>query len=870
MCYFREELQVSDTKLMQLNCSCSDLEMMWVMISHKSRRDIVVVNVYRPPQGDYKEASKLLNNAFTKANLKDNTDIFLMGDFNIDWKDNRSSAKKELEFLTGSLGLSPLIRNSTRYGVRQGMLSKSCIDLIFSNSNNIAEARVLDLNLSDHLAVYVRRKMARVKYAKVTFTGRSYRNFDKEQFQVQLLNHDWDDYYNAQNPSEAWGLLENTIRELLNESCPHNSFRVKEEVDPWISNELLEEIKDKNSLLKRARRTGKVEDWIEAKRARNEVGSRIRREKMEFLTEQQREFAGDPKKFWKSVSKLVPNKKGNSGKINLTDETNKKQIDEADTADYINNFFSTIGEKLAENFTDHWQFFDKIQDESCEPLSTDFQQVMKLCKEINTCKSSGIEDISTRVFKHAFMVLIPQLVYLFNLSFSTGLFPDSWKRATVIPLFKGGDRAKVGNYRPVSLLPLPGKIIEKIVHNRLSAFLENRNILSNYQSGFRKGFSNVSSVADFTDAIFSGINEQETTMAVFIDLRKAFDTVNHEILCRKLCFYGINSMTLDWCKNYLANRTQTTLANNNRSVPANVSCGVPQGSVLGPLFFILYINDMQNALGSINLSLYADDTVLYVTGKNLGEMKINLEFSLKLFEGWCRANKLTLNPAKTKMVNFGTRHYVKKAKDVKVTLSNAELQVVPTYKYLGVTLDSTLSLQTHLKNVTNTVIHKLSILCKVRRYLTEKAAISVYKSMILPYFDYCDIIYDASNKGQLDRLQRLQNKCLKVCMRLERRHETENVHVRAHLPRLGVRREAHLCNFMFKRKEAGKHLNTRNVRTRLHDAPVFDLGAPNNETYKRSVKYKGARTWNSLPADVRNINSYEHFKAHQKRNMFVH
>ena len=250
-------------------------------------------------------------------------------------------------------------------------------------------------------------------------------------------------------------------------------------------------------------------------------------------------------------------------------------------------------------------------------------------------------------------------------------------------------------------------------------------------------------------------------------------------------------------------------------------------------------------------------------------MKLNLEFSLKLFDGWCRANKLTLNPAKTKMMTFGTRYFVKKARNVKVALGNAELQVVPTYKYLGMTLDSTLSLQTHLKNVINTVIHKLTILCKIRCYLTEETAISIYKSMILPYFDYCDVIYSASNKGQLEKLQRLQNKCLKVCMRLERRHATEDVHTRARLPKLGVRREAHLCNFMFKRKEAGKFLNVSNVRTRLHDAPVFDLGAPNNEAYKRSVKYAGATTWNSLPTEVRNIKTYELFKSHQKRNMFV-
>ena len=201
----------------------------------------------------------------------------------------------------------------------------------------------------------------------------------------------------------------------------------------------------------------------------------------------------------------------------------------------------------------------------------------------------GIHDIAAKIFKHAFMVLVPQLVYLFNLSFTMGVFPEAWKKATVIPLFKGGDRSDVGNFSPVSLLPLPGKLIAKIVHNKISVFFNALNVLSDCQSGFRKGYSMVSCVADFTDAIFTGMNEGEVTMAVFVDLRKAFDTVNHKILRKKLAFYGIRDKHIDWCENYLTGRSQTTLANNNRSVPARVSCGVPQGSVLGPLFFIMYI-----------------------------------------------------------------------------------------------------------------------------------------------------------------------------------------------------------------------------------------------------------------------------------------
>ena len=164
---------------------------------------------------------------------------------------------------------------------------------------------------------------------------------------------------------------------------------------------------------------------------------------------------------------------------------------------------------------------------------------------------------------------------MFNLSFEVGIFPSNWKKATVIPLFKSGDRDNVGNYRPISLLPLPGKLIEKIVHHKLSTFLETKDILSEKQSGFRKGFSTVSAVADLTDDLFCAINNNELSLAVFVDLRKAFDTVSHSILCRKAEKYGVRGDVLNWCRNYLSGRSQCTLANNMRSNYCDISCGVP-------------------------------------------------------------------------------------------------------------------------------------------------------------------------------------------------------------------------------------------------------------------------------------------------------
>ena len=253
------------------------------------------------------------------------------------------------------------------------------------------------------------------------------------------------------------------------------------------------------------------------------------------------------------------------------------------------------------------------------------------------------------------MVLIPQLVYLFNLSFDSSCFPESWKTATVIPLFKGGDRTSVGHYRPILLLPLLGKLIEKIAHKRISTFLETNGVLSDKQNGFRKGFSTASAVAEFTDDMFLATNNGETILAVFVDLRKAFDTVNHDILCNKLQVYGIRGGVLDWCAHYLSGRSQRTLANNVKSDKCELSFGVPQGSVLGPLFFILYVNNVEKCLDNVKVQLHADDTIIFSSGRNLDLLTKHLHSNLCKFVKWCNSNKLTLNQSKTKMVTFGTR-----------------------------------------------------------------------------------------------------------------------------------------------------------------------------------------------------------------------
>ena len=805
ICYVKSGLVMDEFSYAHLNKSSRDIEMQWVSLDIKNMRKIVIVNVYRPPQGDYKSACRAIHNAISDANLKDNAEIFLLGDFNINMLDKKSPMMKELEVTTSFWGLKAFITDCTRFGFLEGELKGSCIDNIFTNSDIIAEAKILDWNFSDHLPVMVKRKRAKAVRTKVTFKGRSYRNYVREDLQSTLLDENWDQFYGSEDPELCWDILESKIRLYLDKTCIQKLFRVNEIRDPWVTNEILEEIKDKDSLLRIAKRTGKPEDWVGAKLARNRVGRLVEQAKADFLKEQQVELEDDPKKFWRLVKSIVPGKKIGKSKITLIDRekvSGGENVADSQTADFINSFFSNIGPKLAKNHNEPWEFFGDNQNGqgldgvACQNFVTEYGEVLKLCKDIKVSKSSGFEDISTKVFKDAFSVLIPQLVYLFNLSFDRGVFPERWKQATIIPLYKGGDKTEVGNYRPVSLLPLPGKLIERVAHGKMSAFLEAHGIITAKQGGFRKGFSTASTIVDITNILFSNINNGLTSLAAFVDLRKAFDTVNHKILEKKLERYGINGPNLRWCENYLLDRTQKSLVNGVLSSSRKITCGVPQGSVLGPLFFILYVNDLQHAVMDSQIQLYADDTVIFTSGDTPEEAERKLQPSLDLFSHWCHVNKLSINTGKTKLMVFGTRHKVKKARMVRLSLEDAPLQIVPTYKYLGFTLDSTLSFNYQVKCVANIVSYKANLLAKIRKFLNEDVALRIYKSMILPYFDYGDIIYNSASQEGLDKLQRLQNRCLKICKRLDVRFETRELHMVTKVPKLEFRRKAHVNNFM--------------------------------------------------------------------------
>ena len=859
--YIKKDIIHSCEKYSYLNESSKNIESQWISLNQPNMREIIIVNIYRPPQGNIKEFCEKLNDDLLNFDSVKKREFYFMGDFNVNTLDKSDENSKELNSLFTGFGFKSFIHETTRYGDKKD----NCIDNIYSNSDIIKNAGTLNWNFSDHQAVFVHRKKTMVKKTHASFVGRSYKNYDKNEFQEKLRELPWNDFFGIEDPNICWSILIDKILSILDEFCPEKHHKIFSYREPWMNKDIMEFIIDKDKALKTAKKSNIDDDWKYARMLRNNVGSLIDSAKKNFLNDEFISSKNDPKKFWRNINTVLPNSKRNEKSKILLKNNSGENIDEIRTADYINEFFSNIGPNLAKDFNSEWEYFGKESELEISDIKINKIEVIKYIKDIDLTKSSGIEKISSKCLKDALLALSAQLIHIFEMSIKHCIFPKTWKIATIVPLFKSGKKTDVSNYRPVSLLPIPGKILEKIIHGDVANFLENNKLLCDKQGGFRKNHSTLSSITEFTNNIFNAINSKELTVAIFFDLKKAFDTVNHKILIKKLEKMGIRGNVLLWIENYLSERKQKTICNNNLSEKKNVLCGVPQGSILGPLLFLVYINDIENAICNSKFQLYADDTVIYNSGSSIDDIKISLQNNIDKFAKWCIINKLTINTKKTKIMIFGSRYNIKRNSTLELRINGESLQIVPTYKYLGINLDQTLNFNYHLKNVVNQISRKLYIFSKIRRFLNDQAALILYKTMILPFFDYVDAVFMFSNSVYLKKLDRLHMRGLRISLRLHPNLSEEMVLFQCKISNLDNRRHVHLRNFMYNRKYlCHNNFNDDNrICTRSNAGPTFDVIKPNCETFKRNICYSGAIDWNNLNAETRNIENIFLFKKIQ-------
>ena len=361
------------------------------------------------------------------------------------------------------------------------------------------------------------------------------------------------------------------------------------------------------------------------------------------------------------------------------------------------------------------------------------------------------------------------------------------------PLHKSGTKDDPRNYCPISVLPVVSKVLERLIHKQLASYFDEHNLLCKSQSGFGRLHSTETAVTYFADEILMNMDKGLVTGSVFIDLAKAFDTVGHDILLSKLEYYGVCDESLPWFKNYFSGRKQFVHIDSQSSEELAKTSGVPQGSILGPLLFIVYINDLPRCVKHCSVNMYADDTVLHLAGPTVYNLNFYINQDLQCFTEWLEDNNLVLNVSKTKCLLFTSQRHKERDCNLNLNLLEKAISCETTFKYLGVVFDNFMTWKAHVDYVIKKVASRVTILGRVRSFATKEAAILVRNTLILPLFDYCDIAW--SNLQQdMDRLQRLQNRSARIITHCTRSSEAIE---QLHWPTLSSSRSYHKAKLVF-------------------------------------------------------------------------
>ena len=500
--------------------------------------------------------------------------------------------------------------------------------------------------------------------------------------------------------------------------------------------------------------------------------------------------------------------------------------------------------------------------------------IVKIIEKFNQNKSAGHDNIGNFIIKKVCKEIVHPLTMIFNLSISTGIIPEKLKLAKVIPIYKKENPEVFSNYRPVSLLPCFSKILERLVFNRCLEYIESNKILNSRQFGFRPNHSTSMAIAELVDKINTAVERNQSTIGILLDLTKAFDTIDHNILLYKLEHYGFRGIVLEWFKNYLSNRKQFVYYNSSKSECKDIICGVPQGSILGPLLFILYINDITNTSSILDFILFADDTTILYSSDKI-ESKINLvNNELKEVSNWFKANKLSVNASKTNFMILGTPK-MSSVKHIEIILDNTSLERVQKTKFLGVLIDECLTWKSHIDCVSKTLSRNIGIMNKLKHFIPDRIMYTLYCTLVLPYLNYGLIIWGNTCKTYLSKLVKLQKWAIRTVSNSHYRSHSRPLFARYNVLTVEDMYTLELGVFMYKYSigdlpSAFSGYFTK--RSDIHDYPTrhvnnFQLTKNKKFFSDHAIRSCGPILWNSLELSLKKSNSVKHFRKQFKEKL---
>lgn len=847
-----------------------NIECVWVEVAVHNKKQLIGT-FYRPPNS----INAVLSTIEDSIGLAFDTNIdniLITGDFNLDIL--KQSSNRKITDLCQYFNLEQLITEPTHFTET----SSSIIDIFLTaNKNNILISGVgepfLEQNIRYHCPVYCVINFNKIKTPVYRRKVYLYDRGDYQAFAADLRQTDWNiiksddiDVY-AENFSD-------TITNLANKHIPNKIIKVRNSDPGWLTNNIKRLIRKKKRLYNKYKKSQNMNHFENYKQIRNLVTNEIRKSKtleMEKLSETLNKPNIGPKDWWRTLRGFIkPNQSSTLPPLNKGGTT---YSDDLSKANILNEYFTE--QALLDESHVTLPLTNNIPPSILDTISVTPEEVKLTLQSLQTGKAAGPDTINNRILKALSQPLSDPLSALFNSSLVNGKFPKLWKQANVSPIHKKDDPSDVSNYRPISLLSTVGKVLEKIVHKHVFNFFHEHHVITSLQSGFVPGDSTVNQLTDIYNTFCKALDEGKEVRAIFCDISKAFDRVWHKGILFKLKSVGISGSLLNWFTDYLKDRKQRVVLPGASSDWTSIKAGVPQGSILGPLLFILYINDIVDDIDS-TIRLFADDTSLYIIVEDPVLAADQLNSDLLKVHQWATKWLVKFNPLKSQSVVFSRKQ--NKPYHPPVLLDQTPINETTSHKHLGVFLSNDCTWHDHLEYIKSKAWNRINVMRKLKFKLSRKPLQTIYFTFIRPLLEYADVVWDNCTSYEVNDLEKIQNEAARIVTGATKLVSINSLLLETGWETLSTRRKKHKLQLFYKMQNglSPDYLTClvppsvgRTSSYQLRDANNTRTIHASTQQYYNSFLPSVIRDWNELPENVRDSSSLNAFKSKINANLNV-
>ena len=760
--------------------------------SPTTKKKLIIGNIYRPPynvNANYATFIEEFEPIITYLQtLK--SEVIIAGDYNIDLlKIKEHSLIQEYFDTITSHSFFPNITLPTRFSERRATLIDNFLCKL-SPKTCKATAGIFINQISDHLPYFIcLDHFTFYKPIPKYITMRKLNTLSLNNFKVEIANSNILNKLDKNidtDPNFNYDILSKCLHSSMEKHLPtvtkkYNKHKHKK--SPWITYGLIHAINKRDKLYMKLKQIDIHSQHYGSAKINLHTYNKILRKTMHLAKKIYydscfKKFQGNAKKTWSTISEVL-NHTSNKKEFPEYFKINNQLISDKKTiADKFNSFFVNIGPELASQIPGQAgkSFKDYLNDPNKQNFSFDLineDTISSITKNMKPKSSCGIDGLSTKLLKFITIEIIKPLTLIINQCLTTGIFPDKLKIAKIVPIHKKEEKDILNNYRPISLLPSVSKVIERVMFNQIYAFFQTNKLFYYSQYGFREKHSTDLAALEMVDRLAMEIDKGETPLNIYLDLSKAFDTLDHDILIYKLSYYGIKGTALNLCKSYLTDRKQLVELDNSKSDLKNITTGVPQGSILGPLLFIIYVNDIQKASKIFKAIMYADDTSLtsilkvFNHSENLNK---NINNELLRISVWLKLNKLSLNVQKTKFMIFHNRqkqHIIKP----EIQIEGTKIECVDNFNFLGINIDKHLNWNSHVYKIAGKIIKTTGIINRLKNTLPCNILCTIYTSLIGSQINYGILLWGNNS----DRIYKLQKRVVRILSRNKYNAHTEPI-----------------------------------------------------------------------------------------------